>query len=185
MTKSKFLKNQYSDTSEDSPSLLNSDVSRCYLEYYQFQNNCEWYDSGLSEMISEGTGSEVNVWEEMIEQGLRPPSVVGVYLGLGEGDSTLFNTNTTFHHLIPWIFSQLRTRSETTTSSRLVGAGSINELLFKLSGGLVLTLNEPIIQGAGMGKYPSILCPWLSITLNTQWVCATYPTEQRSSNIAT
>ena len=95
----------------------------------------------------------------MIEQGLRPPSVVGVYLGLGEGDSTLFNTNTTFHHLIPWIFSQLRTRSETTTSSRLVGAGSINELLFKLSGGLVLTLNEPIIQGAGMGKYPSILCP--------------------------
>ena len=100
----------------------------------------------------------------MIEQGLRPPSVVGVYLWLGEGDLgrgdlTLFNTNTTFHHLIPWIFSQLRTRSETTTSSRLVGAGSINELLFKLSGGLVLTLNELIIQGAGMGKYPSILCP--------------------------
>ena len=114
MTKSQFLKNQYSDTSENSPSLLNSDVLLCYLEHYQFQNNCDWYDSRLSEMISEGIGSEVNVWEEMIEQGLRPPSVVGVYLWLGEGDLgpppqvpllTLFNTNTKFHHLIPWIFS--------------------------------------------------------------------------------
>ena len=61
MTKSQFLKNQYSDTSEDSPSLLNSDVLLCYLEHSRFQNNCEWYDSGLSEMIPEGTGSEVNV----------------------------------------------------------------------------------------------------------------------------
>ena len=61
MKNSQFLKNQYYDTSEDSSSLLNSDVLLCYLEHSRFQNNCEWYDSGLSEMISEGTGSEVNV----------------------------------------------------------------------------------------------------------------------------
>ena len=106
----------------------------------------------------------------MIGQGLRPPSVEGVYLGLGEGGGEggfdfvqqKYHISSSDPRDLLTIKNQVRDRSpvsEIIVQWHSFGAGSLSELLFKLSGGLMLALNELIIQVACTGKYPFLLCP--------------------------